>query len=80
MNTEQIFKSIDSKEPAMLKFLETLVNIDSAKDSLEGIHQVAEHIKLNLSNSVLMLSWSKHPVQLLTFLVTKRQKIQMQKK
>ena len=48
MNTEQIFKSIDSKEPAMLKFLETLVNIDSAKDSLEGIHQVAEHIKAKL--------------------------------
>lgn len=48
-NDVKIFEAIDSKEPAMISFLEKLVNIDSAKDNLEGIHQVASHIKDKLT-------------------------------
>lgn len=48
-NDVKIFEAIDSKEPAMISFLEKLVNIDSGKDNLEGIHQVASHIKDKLT-------------------------------
>ena len=48
MNQTEIFSAIESKQPQMLAFLEKLVNIDSAKDSIEGIHEVATHIKNKL--------------------------------
>ena len=48
MNQEKVFQYLESKQPDMISFLERLVNIDSGKDNLEGIHQVASLIKEKL--------------------------------
>lgn len=48
MNESAVFSFLEKKQPEMIAFLEKLVNIDSGKDNLEGIHQVASLIKEKL--------------------------------
>jgi Acetylornithine deacetylase/Succinyl-diaminopimelate desuccinylase and related deacylases len=49
-NEAKVFKAIEEKEPQMIAFLERLVNIESAIDSPEGIHEVATIVRDKLAS------------------------------
>lgn len=49
-NMETVLKNLETKTPDMISFLEKLVNIDSGKDHLAGIHEIAEQIKKKLED------------------------------